>query len=148
MRWWLLIVCLLARPAWAEEPLTLVGPGGEPVAVLPDAGQRVLLHFWASWCPECGDDITALQRAAAVCPVSRVRVILVNVGEGTDEISAFALRYRIELPVLRDPKGSVFKGLGGRGLPMNLAWSEAERRVDVGPSTAADWRQRLAAWGC
>ena len=148
MRWWIAIVCLLACPAWADEPLTLVGAGGESVAVLPAPGQTVLLHFWATWCPTCGDDIAALQRAAASCPVERLRVVLVDVDEGEAEIARFVERYGIELPLLRDPEGKVFREVGGRGLPMNLVWSKGERTTDIAPRSEAEWRKHLDALGC
>ena len=148
MRWWILALCWVSQPAWADEPLVLLGELGQPVAVVPAPGQSVLLHFWATWCPTCGSDIVALQRAAASCPVERLEVKIVNVGESEDAIALFVERYGIELPLLRDPKGTVFRDFGGRGLPMNVFWSAEGRTIDVSSHSYAEWQERLARLGC
>jgi peroxiredoxin len=75
-------------------------------------------------------------------------VVLVDVDEGEAEIARFVERYGIELPLLRDPEGKVFREVGGRGLPMNLVWSKGERTTDIAPRSEAEWRKHLDALGC
>ncbi len=96
----------------------------------------LLLHFWATWCPSCAEDIDNLQRAAAACPEAPLRVIAVNVGEADSDVAEFVNEHGVRLPVLRDPKGRVWREIDGRGLPMNLFWTQQSRRTDVGPKTA------------
>lgn len=148
MRRWLATLGLLGLAAWGGEALSLTRPGGGAVTLRPAAGQVLLLHFWATWCPECLDDLASLQRAAAGCPEERVRVLAVNVGESADDARAFASRHHLQLPLLLDPKGAVWREVDGRGLPLNLFWSREERRTDVGPRDEARWRAELAALGC
>jgi len=148
MRRWILVLGLLALPAWGGEGLALVGMDGSPVSLLPAPEQGLLLHFWATWCPTCLDDLHDLERAAATCSQTQVRVLTVNVGEDQEEISEFVRRHDIHLLVLRDPKGRVWRELNGRGLPMNLFWTQKERRMDVGPKSKEAWLGELGALGC
>lgn len=148
MRRWITILGLLGLAAWSGEALTLTQPGGGVVTLRPAAGQVLLLHFWATWCPECPDDLASLQRAAAHCGPERVRVVAVNVGESEDDASAFVQRHGLHLPLLLDPKGQVWREVDGRGLPLNLFWSQQQRHTDVGPRDEAQWRAQLAALGC
>ncbi|MBW2401171.1 MAG: TlpA family protein disulfide reductase [Deltaproteobacteria bacterium] len=148
MRGWILLVGLLAFPAWAGDELTLVGPEGNPVVLRPEAGQVLLLHFWATWCPTCVDDLVDLQKASADCSEERVRVIAVNAGDSDAEIAEFVERHGLSLVMLRDPKGRAWRKFDGRGLPMNLFWSQAEQRTDLGPKRESDWRSELASLGC
>jgi peroxiredoxin len=148
LRRWILVLVLVARPARGDEGITLGAPSGGEVSLRPAEGELLLLHFWATWCPTCIDDIGNLQTAWAACPEARLRVFAVNVGEGEADVAEFVGRHGIRLPVLRDPKGRVWREIDGRGLPMNLFWTQQGRRTEVGPKTADEWRRQLASFGC
>ena len=143
-----LLTTLYAWEARSEEPLTLLRPSGEPVALRPAAGQTLLLHFWASWCTTCADDMESLHAATAACGSDRLSAYAVNVGEEPDEIEAFVAEHAIELPVLRDPEGKVLRSVDKRGVPLNLFWSSQSRTTELGPKSEAEWRSRLASLGC
>ena len=108
----------------------------------------LLLHFWATWCPTCIEDIRHLQNAATACSNERVRVVLVNVGEGDAIIREFVETHDVELLVLRDPKGRLWRRTDGRGLPANLFWSNDGKRTDVGPKAEKEWRSLFVSHGC
>ena len=147
MLWLALLLAALALPAGANQAFQLVDRSGQPVVVRPgENGQPLLLHFWATWCPECPDDLAQLSEAAAGC--DRVRVAAVNAGEDADDVEAFLARHPVRLVVLRDPKGEAWRRLDGRGLPMNAYWSGNEHKTDLGPKTRAQWGALLASLGC
>jgi peroxiredoxin len=148
MRYCVLLFVLLAPLAWADERLTLVGPDGGDVDLQPAEGQLLLLHFWATWCPTCISDIRHLQNAATACSSENVRVVLVNVGEGDEVIREFVKEHDVRLPVLRDPKGRLWRRTDGRGLPANLFWSSEGKKTDVGPKAEKEWHSILASQGC
>lgn len=151
----LLLFLLLAAPAWAdgslaptEDRLRLVGLDGGEVELQPAEGQTLLLHFWATWCPTCLGDILHLQSAAATCSSERVRVVLVNVGEAAEVVREFVKKHDVLFPVLRDPKGRLWRRSGGRGLPANLFWSSDGKTSDVDSKTETQWQRILASRGC
>ena len=125
---------------------TLDGDAVE-VARAPDENALVL-HFWASWCPDCAAELPALDRSARACAGRGVRVLAVNVGDPADEARGFAKAHGIELPVLLDPRGRVWRGAGLRGLPANLVWTRDGERRSEGPASAERWKEQLAALGC
>src|SRR5262249_14683481 len=47
--------------------LEVEGPGGESVALAPREGRALVVHFWATWCPSCVDEVSGLARAAEGC---------------------------------------------------------------------------------
>jgi peroxiredoxin len=148
MRCSILLLVLLAPLAWADDRLALVGPDGGDVELQPIEGQVLLLHFWATWCPTCIEDIRHLENAATECSNETVRVVLVNVGESDKVIRRFVEQHDVRLPVLRDPNGRLWRRTDSRGLPANLFWSSEGKRTDVGSKTEAEWRSTLASQGC
>jgi len=146
------LACLagLALAAAAPEPpLELVGLDGRAVALglAPDE-HALVVHFFATWCPSCGEEIPTLQGAATACRGRGVRVVAVDVGEATDVVARYRREHGIELPVLLDPRGRAFRHLGLRGLPANRIVTPEGARTLEGPSTASAWRERLRALGC
>jgi thiol-disulfide isomerase/thioredoxin len=147
--WWLAgLLALAAHAAGAgEPPLEVRGAGGERVVLaLDDGGVTLIVHFWASWCPECAAELPQLEAAAARC-AGAVRVAAVNVAESQAAAEAFRARHGLRLPLLRDPDGKLFRRFA-RGLPANLVWTRAGREVLVGPQRREQWEERLAGLGC
>lgn len=143
-----LSVLLLAAPAGAD-PLPLVDLDGAPVALAPRPSDRALVvHFFATWCPECVRELPLLSTAAPVCASSGVRIVAVDVDEDPHVLAAFLAAHPVSLRVLRDPDGAVWGGLRARGLPTNLVWRGTEERIEVGARDADAWRKALAALGC
>lgn len=146
----ILLVGFVALVAGATAPpLRLETLDGAPVILEPRAGDTALLvHFWATWCPDCVEELPLVAQAASRCAGSGVRIVAVDVDEDPDTVVRFLRRHRVELPVLRDPRGRVWRSLGGFGLPTNLTWTPAERHIDVGARSRDAWARALAALGC
>jgi thiol-disulfide isomerase/thioredoxin len=107
-----------------------------------------VVHFWASWCPECKEELPRLERSIADCSNDKgVRIVAVNVGESADDARRFLERHGSSLPLLRDPEGRVWRRLA-RGLPANLIWTPEGRRTEVGPKSPTAWHDLLRRLGC
>lgn len=152
MRAWVRAVLLLAAcvsTAHAEPALELETLDGRAVELALQAEDVALLvHFWATWCPECEDELPILAAATERCAASRVRIVTVSVGESREAVVAYLAEHGLSLRPLRDPRGRVWRGLGGVGLPTNLTWTGAGRRIEVGPRDAEGWRGALRELGC
>jgi thiol-disulfide isomerase/thioredoxin len=144
----LLALALLLLGAGPPAPLEVEGPGGDRVALAPRENRALLVHFWATWCPNCVEEVPELLRAAAGC-AGAVDVALVDVGEEWDDVRRFAAEHAIAAPMLRDPDGEVWRErAGGWGLPANLLWTGDTQRSEVGSKSPAQWRETLARLGC
>lgn len=113
----------------------------------PD-GPDWVLHFWASWCPECTLELPALARAARGCDPKRVRVIAVNVAEAPELVRSYAAEHSIALEILLDPRGKAWRGAGFWGLPANLWWTRDGVRTREGADREKEWRRSLDEFGC
>jgi thiol-disulfide isomerase/thioredoxin len=133
--------------AAAGGPLEVENAAGERVALALGEGERALVvHFWASWCPDCAGELPGLERAVRDCAGS-VRVLAVNVAEPADVARRFLERHNSALPLYRDPDGRVWRRLA-RGLPANLIWTRASRHTEVGPKSPSEWQGIMQSLGC
>lgn len=130
-------------------PLELETLDGEPVALAPSPGRALVVHFWATWCPSCVDELPALAAARAAC-AGAVGIAVVDVDEDAEEIRRFLDERGIGLDSLRDPDGRAWRAsVGARGLPANLVWTaDGERRSEVGPRSRERWQALFAELGC
>jgi thiol-disulfide isomerase/thioredoxin len=147
---WLTLLAILslypgAAPAEELEFERLTG-GREVIAL--EKAAPLLLHFWATWCPECVEELSSLASAAKACVGSPARIALVNVGESVAEINEFLAAHPVALEQLRDPRGRVWRRISGVGLPLNLTWDGQKKSVSVGPRNPEAWLAELSRLGC
>ncbi|MFQ8430982.1 TlpA family protein disulfide reductase [Amaricoccus sp. W119] len=128
-----------------KRPLALDLLGGGEIT-LPSAGAAegpVIVHFFATWCPPCVPELSALDRLAADRP--NLRVITIDVGEVDARVSRFLESTGIRLPVAMDrhlagarawdvaglPASFVFTGSGAPVLAADgdVAWDGAATRA-------------------
>lgn len=147
-----LVVCAAALGllgAGPSPPIELRSLEGEAIQILRGPGDpNLVLHFWATWCRECADELPDLGRAAQACDPARVRVIAVNIGEERDLVRAFLAQHAFGLPVLLDPGGKAWRRASLFGVPSNLVWTEEGVSRSAGPTSAQAWREKLEALGC
>ncbi|TFG91718.1 MAG: TlpA family protein disulfide reductase [Myxococcales bacterium] len=145
---WLALATLLVA-ASPPVPLELETLEGEPVALAPRPGRPLVVHFWATWCPSCAEELPALAQASVACSGS-VEIAIVDVDEEAEEIRRFLTERELSLTSLRDPGGRAWRAsVGARGLPANLVWTQdGERRSELGPRTRERWQALFAELGC
>jgi cytochrome c biogenesis protein CcmG, thiol:disulfide interchange protein DsbE len=80
-------------------------------------GQVVVLNYWASWCPPCLAESPLLERWHRRLTKNRATVLGVDVQDVTGDARAFAAKYGLTYPMLRDGPGDTRDDLGILGLP-------------------------------
>jgi thiol-disulfide isomerase/thioredoxin len=152
MRWRPLFACAAALGllgAGAPQPIGLRALEGAEVQIARGPGEPdVVLHFWATWCSECAQELPSLASAARACDPARVRVLAVDVGEAPALVKAYLAEHAFALPVLLDPGGRAWRQAGFFGLPSNLVWTAQGVTTSSGPTSAERWRELLAGLGC
>jgi thiol-disulfide isomerase/thioredoxin len=80
-------------------------------------GQWVFLHFWASWCGPCREEMPTLQTLADTLQDEKFQIVMVNTAEDEDTIFEFLAAIDVELNSLMDIDGLVTEAWKPRGLP-------------------------------
>lgn len=68
-------------------------------------GKKVILNFWASWCPPCREEMPEFQKIYA--SNKEIVVLGVNLQESKEAIQSFTKKLEINFPILLDPNSQV-----------------------------------------
>ncbi|MFE8694969.1 peroxiredoxin family protein [Cytobacillus sp. FJAT-53684] len=80
---------------------------GETVKLSDYAGQKVMLNFWATWCPPCKKEIPDMQKFYTE-QGDKVVILAVNIDPEND-VAGFAKEMNASFPILLDEKDRVSK---------------------------------------
>lgn len=90
---------------WAgQEPslFTLKNLASTEVALSTYRGKPVILHFFATWCGPCREEMEALRRFVARTKASDLTVLAVSVGEPDDRVRRFFDKMPVNFTVVLD----------------------------------------------
>ncbi len=86
---------------------------GKQVSLSDFRGKVVLVHFWATWCPPCVEELPVLDRLFRSGMGGDFEILAVSVDEGgAPAVAAFMKQHNLTLPVLLDPGAPVSHSYG------------------------------------
>lgn len=131
---------LSPRPA---PPLIAQRSDGARVVLDELRGKTVMVHFWATWCQPCRDELPGLlSRARELSATRRFELIAVAVEDDWDAIRRF-FRGTIPASIVRPEIADVHRRFGTSTLPDTYLVDAAGMLV-VRYAGARDWSQRPA----
>lgn len=95
----------------AEAPdFELKTLGGETVKLSDYRGKRVILNFWATWCPPCKAEMPHMQNFYEQYNDQGVEILAVNLtsmDKGVEEVQKFVDEYGLTFTIPLDENGDV-----------------------------------------
>jgi thiol-disulfide isomerase/thioredoxin/uncharacterized membrane protein len=107
--------CLAVPPAPAPRlTLDMLGPDGKKLTLASQLDRPAIVHFWATWCAPCMEEIPALLRFGQSLEKSGAgRLVMLSVEDAAsgDKIAGFAKKYGLALRSNRAPSGPLADAL-------------------------------------
>ncbi len=124
----LFIVCMIMLDKQGVKKVIVAGDqapefqgtllDGRKIGLSDLRGKVVMVHFWATWCPPCVEEMPALDRMYRHFQNKDFELIAVNVDEGvSDAVPAFLKNNKITIPVLLDARKKISGLYGTYKLP-------------------------------
>ncbi|MGF2616280.1 redoxin domain-containing protein [Rossellomorea vietnamensis] len=89
---------------------TLATIDGKSVSLSDYKGQKVILNFWATWCPPCKAEMPHMQKFYEENKDNGIEIVavnLTNMDEGKPAIEQFVQDYELTFPVPLDEEGDI-----------------------------------------
>jgi cytochrome c biogenesis protein CcmG/thiol:disulfide interchange protein DsbE len=114
----------LAGVRYGAPPPSIAIPTAAGARQLTDErGKPVVINFWATWCHVCIQELPVFRRLAKTYGG---RIALVTVSNEPDDVAASYYRlWNIDLPLVADTKGLIFKAYGVGPLPATVVVNAA-----------------------
>lgn len=126
----------------AAPEFSVTDMDGQPFEFASTRGQWVFLHFWASWCGPCREEMPSIQKLAEAFNDHGLRVVLINTAEDEDTIFSFLGEIGMELNSLMDRDGLVTEKFKPRGLPTTIL-IDREGKVQYQAIGGREWHKPL-----
>lgn len=132
------------RPGRFAPDFTLTDLDGNQVTLSEQRGKKVVLNFWATWCPPCRAEMPDLERLARDHQ-STLTVLLVDLEEGEAQIRPFLDDIGVTLVPLLDVDAEVATMYRVAALPTSLIIDEEGviQEVQAGAVTYEWFVERL-----
>ena len=119
---------------------------GSTVTLSALRGQKVLLIFWATWCPPCRQELSHLQEVIDANP--DVVVLPISRGEKREVVEAFFQKMGYTFPVGLDVEQTIYRKYASNYIPRSFVVDGNGKVVYVGigydEALAAEVQQALA----
>jgi peroxiredoxin len=129
---------------------TLKTLDGQTVKLSDFRGKKVILNFWATWCPPCRAEIPDMQQFYAKHKTEGIEILAVNATEtekSTKNIKKFAETYGMTFPILLDEKSDVAHTFQAQTIPTSYiidTHGVIQKRM-IGPMSYEQMKQFLSS---
>jgi len=117
-----------AAPLSTPKGILVLQPRPAPALKLKDMDDNVydlsvaqgrwkFVHFWASWCGPCREEMPSIQRMVERMQGSSLEIVLINVAESEDAVFSFLAGVAPDINSLLDTDGLATEQWKPRGLP-------------------------------
>ena len=104
----------------APVEITLKDLKGKLVRLSSFKGSIVFLNFWASWCPDCVIEMSAMEKLHTRLKNKNFFMIAINIKEPASRVREFYSKNKLTFTGLLDPSGQASYQMNVRAIPMTF----------------------------
>lgn len=128
----------LTRVEGDRPSFRLSDTSGIDVALADLKGRAVVVHFFATWCEPCRDELPALRRLVERAHDQKVSVLAISVAEVPLRVRRFMEQMPVNFPILLDQDRAVAKAWDVSALPSTIIL-DADLKARLAVDREYDW---------
>lgn len=140
----------MLAPGTEAPEFTLNDITGKPVSISDFRGRKVVLVFWASWCPDCRAEVPELKAMMAAADPSEVAFVSVSFDRTKDAFETYVRENYLGGVQLFDPAGKKESKVGEayhiKWIP-SLYLIDKEGKIELGTVVAEKVAKAIGAAG-
>ncbi|SFE87082.1 redoxin domain-containing protein [Alteribacillus iranensis] len=116
---------------------TLTTLAGDEVTLSEYEGEKVLINFWATWCPPCRAEMPDMQDFYEEHDANILAVNLTETEGGLNSVEAFVDEFDLTFPIVLDKKVEAANDFGVQPIPTSFFIDRKGivQSISVGPMT-------------
>jgi peroxiredoxin len=118
-------VIATAEVAQQAPDFTLTSLGGKEVKLSNFKGRKVMINFWATWCPPCKAEMPAMQKLYDHAN-GYMDILAINIDPQND-VAGFVRENQLTFPILLDETGKVNENYSIISIPTTYLINEEGR---------------------
>jgi peroxiredoxin len=111
-----------AEVAGQAPDFTLTSIEGQEVKLSDFKGRKVMLNFWATWCPPCKAEMPAMQQLFNQAN-GYMEILAINIDPQND-VAGFVHEHELTFPILLDETGKVNENYSIISIPTTILINE------------------------
>lgn len=134
------------RPVFSAFPVAFELPDieGRTVKLADLKGHVVLVHFWASWCIACREEMPSLEKLHRRYKDAGLVILAVNHKETVAQVEKYLKDNSLTFSILLDSEGKYQKWLSVRSIPTSIIIGKDGGVVGVVPGPR-EWNRKASA---
>ena len=128
-----------------NSPQIKIMQGNPPIPIEIKISKPTIVHFWATWCAPCVDELPKLAMSAAQFKKSGIDVIFISIDvSASTKVPPFLSKLGLsDLPIYWDSRSDLYKKFSLQMLPASILINEKGKEVGratgaIGWNTEAD----------
>jgi thiol-disulfide isomerase/thioredoxin len=114
----------------AAPSLPIYDRAGKMVDLTKEKGRLVIIHFWATWCPPCVEEVPALSKFwEKYRGRDDILLYTISVDKDWKTIDDFSKKNPNALPIYRDPNASTAQRFGSTQYPETYIANKSGRVI-------------------
>ena len=90
---------------------------GDEISVEDYRGKTIVLNFWASWCPQCEEELLMIEKVRLENEYDNVVFVAVAMNDTQDTISSIASELNLNYLLIADSQGDISRSYGVTAVP-------------------------------
>lgn len=105
----------------------------------------VLLHFWATWCPSCNEEMPTVVELYRELAPRGVEIVAISADRNVGDLEEYLRKNSLPFPVLLDSSGTLMEQLNITYIPTSMLISKDGRMVAQN-NDISKLRQAMEQW--